>query len=88
MLSRLWGWLAAAGLVMLLVIQRLAGQREEAERTAEEAKQRAAATSKQRDTSRQAQEAVNEAAQQAEEKQGDDDARGEDTRPGGSLRRR
>lgn len=85
-MSKLWGWLAAIGLAMVVVMQRLAGQKEEAERTAAKARRRADTVERQRDTSQQAQEAANEAAQQAQETQDNDDARDSDKRPSGSFR--
>lgn len=87
MFNQLWGWIVSAGLVALVVIQRLAGQRDDAEDDAKEAERQQRTAEKQREIEESVSQGVNEARQSTQDGKEANDARDDSSKPVGSFRR-
>lgn len=87
MFNQLWGWIVSAGLVALVVIQRLAGQRDDAEDDAKEAERQQRTAEKQREIEESVSQGINQVRQEAQDKEKANDARDSSSKPSGSFRR-
>ena len=86
-MNKLWGWLAAIGAAMVVALQHVAGQRDNARRDAESAQRDAESAERAAEKSKEVRDAQKKARQQAETERQARESRPSGSRPSGNFGR-